>query len=147
MRRSKSGLFLMELLINLLLFCLLCVCSLSFFVHSHHFIQKSTTLHQAVSITSSLANLYESGDGSFSLLCETYQEAKLIENAYYLYLDETYQVCEEEDYSYIVHIKYLDRTSNKIQIDFFGEDSKAIYSIQTCNHSPLTLRQAKEAAL
>lgn len=118
-QHQKSGLFLLELLINLLLFCLLCGCGLTFFLHSSCLITASTDLHHAVSMTSSIAGLYESGDGSFALLLETYQTSSLNGQTFELYLNEAYHSCEPAQASYLVQAKPTDTASEKIQIAFF----------------------------
>lgn len=162
MNHSKSGLFLMELLINLLMFCLLCGCSLTFFLRSQNFIKNATALHQAVSISSSIASLYESGNGSFDLCNETYPQSEFIDNVWYLYLDKAYQVCEKEDSAYVLQAKYvqtlpMETETNMapskehntcVQLNFYERkdmlENESIYSIKACYHTPHTLGDLKE---
>lgn len=162
MNHSKSGLFLMELLINLLMFCLLCGCSLTFFLHSQNFIKNAAALHQAVSISSSIASLYESGNGSFDLCNETYPQSEFVDNVWYLYLDKTYQACEKEDSAYVLQAEYIQtipikkeinmvtsqEDNNCIQLNFYERkdmlENENIYSIKVCCHVPRTLGDLKE---
>ena len=88
-QRSKSGLFLMELLLNLLLFSALCGCGLLFFVKSYHLTQDTTTLHQAVRISTSMAAVYESGDGTLESLSKVFQRPA-VEGSICIYYDENY---------------------------------------------------------
>lgn len=141
---SKSGLFLMELLINLLLFCVLCSCSLTFFLKSHQLTEDSKTLQHAASMTSSVASLYESGDGSLICLCDVYEQAELIENICYVYFDENYLPCQKEAAIYIIQAKPAGAAPDSIQITFYKKDGEAVYSIPVCHYSPHTLGTAKE---
>ena len=45
--RTKSSMFLMEILINILLFSLLCICSLQFFIKALNLTENTTTLQGA----------------------------------------------------------------------------------------------------
>lgn len=141
---SKSGLFLLELLINLLLFCLLCGCSLTFFLKSHRLSEDAVLLQQAVSITSSVAGLYESGDGSFALLEKAYEPAELTETVFYLYLDKDCHPCPKEKAYCFLRAERLEAVPNGLQIDFYNQNGEISYSIQTRCFTPYTLEPAKE---
>ena len=51
---SKNSLFLMEIILNLLLFSVLLVVGLQFFIHAHTRTEETTQLHQAVSSCASV---------------------------------------------------------------------------------------------
>lgn len=141
---SKSALFLMELILNLLLFCALCGFGLLFFIKSHNLSNATTLLQQAVSITSSVASIYESGDGSFTSLCHTFPTAKSENNFLYIYLDEDWNPCRETDSVYRVLCEKLNSTPDKIRIDFYDSKGAVSYSIRACHHTPPTLQTIKE---
>lgn len=143
---SKSGLFLMELLINLLLFCLLCGCGLMFFIKSYNLTNDATALHQAVGITSSVAGIYETGDGTFTPLLEIYTDAAREDKYLCIYLDEAYNPCPKEQTAYYIMVEQIDSAAGKICIDFYNSSGKVLYSISTCHYSPATLGTAKEVA-
>lgn len=144
---SKSGLFLMELLINLLLFCILCGCGLMFFVKSNNMTKDTTTLHNAVRITTSLASIYESGDGSLTPLFEEYTDSLLNDDTLYIYYDEKYQPCERDTSVYHVFIRKVDAAFSKISIEFYDEKGNMAYSISTCNYTPSTPNKITEVTL
>lgn len=144
---SKSALFLMELLFNLLLFCVLCGCGLLFFLKSHNLSKDTTLLHHAVSITTSVASIYESGDGSFSSLCNAYESAESESNLLYIYLDEEFNPCSKTDSIYYVLCENLNSTPDKIRIDFYNSKGTVAYSIRACNHTPSTLNNVREVSL
>ena len=141
---SKSGLFLMELLMNLLLFCLLCGCGLLFFIKSHNLTNDATALHQAVSITTSVAGVYETGDGSLDSIQKLYTNADPNGKYLYLYLDENYLPCSKDQMAYYVIISQADHMVEKIQIEFCRSNGEVLYSICACNLTATTLGTAKE---
>lgn len=142
--RSKSGLFLMELLINLLLFCVLCGCGLLFFIKSHNLTNSATALHQAVSITASVAGVYETGDGSLASISTVYTNADLEGKYLCIYLDENYLPCTKDQTAYYVMASQPDPMVCKIQIDFYNREGEVLYSIPACNYTATTLGVAKE---
>lgn len=143
---SKSGLFLMELLINLLLFCFLCGCGLMFFIKSYNLTNDATALHQAVSITASVAGVYETGDGSLSSICEAYSNADLEGKYLCIYLNEDFLPCAKEDTAYYVMAEQPDPMTCKIRIDFYNSNGQVLYSIPACNYTATTLGTVKEVA-
>lgn len=144
---SKSGLFLMELLINLLLFCLLCGCGLMFFIKSSNLTNDATALHRAVGITSSVAGVYETGDGSFSSLLETYADAAQEGKYLCIYLNEDFNPCSKDETAYYIMVEQTDSRTCKIRIDFYDSSGEALYTIQTQHYTPATLGTAKEVVV
>ena len=143
---SKSGLFLMELLINLLLFCLLCGCGLMFFIKSFNLTNDATALHKAVGITSSVAGIYETGDGSYDEICRAYPDADVEGKYLCIYLDQDFQPCTKDLTAYYIMAEQSTDAINKIRIDFYNHSGEILYTIQTCNYTPTTLGTAKEVA-
>ena len=136
--RTKSSLFLMEIIINLLLFSILCVCSLQFFMKAYHLTEKTTSLHHAVTACANIASVYESGNGDMEIICDTYPYSIHINEQILIYLDENYNECDHEHGVYYILIEKADATANTIDIRFYGKDDAAYYSILACNYQPLT---------
>jgi len=136
----KSALFLVELLINILLFSFLCGCGLLFFMKSQKLTQDATALHNGVRIVSSLAAIYESGDGSLDQIPEVYPQAICTADSAVLYFDADYACCREPEASYRVHIQILEGAPDKAEIDFY-DDKEVLYSIRACYLSPTTLKE------
>lgn len=145
-RQSKSGLFLMELIINLLLFCLLCGSALLFFIRSRHLSEDAALLNHAVQITSSLAGIYETDEDGLSGITKAYP---LIYNDglnTILYLDSTLQPCKKEhSYCYIT-IVYADNITNSVNICFYDYEDLPLYTIRACRYIPATPQNLKEVA-
>lgn len=141
---SKSGLFLMELLFNLLLFCVLCGCGLMFFIKSNNLNDSTTSLHHAVSITSSIASIYESGDGSTASICNIYKNCDTDDDCIYIYFDKEYQPCSKEYSKYYAVVRKVDTTLDKVDICFYNSKDSMLYSIRACHFTPSTLDNHKE---
>lgn len=138
-RSGKSRLFLMELIINILLFCFLCGYGLIFFTKSDSLIDNATTLQHATSLTASVANVYASGDGSLDFIVDTYDNASIDEDTMYLYYSKDYKPCQASDSEYYIEIKNVSNTTNKINISFCKKYSEVLYSFVACNHQIPTL--------
>lgn len=143
---SKSSLFLMELLINLLLFCFLCGCGLMFYIKSDSLADNTTFLQNAAVITSSVANIYEQSDGSFSSLCKMYPLATTEGNSIYIYFDEFYHPCEKEFAASYIIAEIISSKPDTLQIEFYNPKYLFSYSIRACHFSPSTLKDTKEVA-
>ena len=142
--RTKSGLFLMELLLNLLLFCVLCCCGLMFFIKSNHMMQSTTDLHNATRITCSIAGIYESGDGSLSSIREIYTHGAETDDGFCIYFDENYNPCTDAHKTYEVVVQKTNTSLNKISIAFYNAKHELIYAIDTLCYTPSTLESVKE---
>lgn len=142
--RSKSSLFLMELLLNLLLFCVLCGCGLMFFIKSNNMTRSTTDLHNAIRITTSIASIYESGDGSFSSLREIYTDCVEQDASISIYFNESYAPCSLENSVYQVVIEQTHNAIGKISICFYNEKNEMIYSLNAFHYTPSTPASVKE---
>ena len=160
--RNKSSLFLMELVINLLLFCILCGCGLMFFIKSTNLTRSTTDLHQAVRITTSIASAFEAGDGTLNSLQSVHpacfytnkdvtdanavdtnaMEANMPEAI--LYYNEDFKPCSETHSYYKVTIDLTEGTVHKATIVFYNEKGEAIYSIDAFHYAPYTLSDVEE---
>lgn len=146
-KRSKSGTFLMELLFNLFLFCLLCSCGLLFFSKSHNMTKDTTALHQAVSLASSVAGVYESGDGSLDIIKEFYPCKEISAQTVTMYLDETFSTCPEAEASYYLTMDVLQsgHRNNEARIRIYKANGAFLYDLSTYHHTQITVEQIKEA--
>lgn len=136
--RTKSSIFLMEIIINLLLFSILCVCSLQFFMKAYQLTEKTTTLRHAVTACSNIASIYESGNGDTDIIYDTYPYALHVNEQILIYLDKEYNECDPEHGVYYILIDKLGTDTNTIDIRFYKTDEQVYYHIQACNYQPLT---------
>lgn len=146
-QRTKSSMFLMEIIINLLLFSVLCVCSLQFFIKAYQLTENTTTLHHAVTACSNVASVYESGNGKMDIIYDVYPYAIQVNEQTLIYLDENYNECDREHGIYYLLIERADTQVNKINIRFYKNGGDFCYSIQACNYEPLTPSSLGEVAV
>ena len=140
-KRSKTSTFLMELIFNLFLFCFLCSCGLLLFIKSYNIAKDSTTLHHAVSMCSSIASIYESGEENFDDLSEFYPRAWVSQNHLYIYFDENFVHCTKADASHYVIATLGDHI---LDISFFSMEHELFYSLVVRKHNPLLLGEIVE---
>lgn len=144
LRHSKSNLFLMELILNLLLFSLLCGCGLLFFIKSHKLSEETTTLQHATRIVSDIASIYESSNGDPACLYEIFSDGIFADDKVYLYYDTAYQPCEKNNAFCYAVIEQTNTNPGKIRIDFYNNSDTLFYSISACNHTPAVLQSSKK---
>ncbi len=146
-KRTRSSMFLMEIIINLLLFSILCVCSLQFFIKAYNLTENTTTLHHAVTACSNVASVYESGNGKTDIIYDTYPYAIYVNDQLLIFYDENYNECDREHGTYYILIEKVDTLTNKISIRFYNKDGESCYSINACNYQPLTPSTMEEVTV
>lgn len=136
--RSKSSMFLLEILINILLFSILCVCSLQFFIKSYQLTENTTTLHHAVTACNNVAAVYQSGSVSTSSIQKAFPNA-IVDNGFiYIYFDENYQECDAQDVAYYITVTERVTAIPSIAISFYKNGEDATYSIDVYHYEALT---------
>lgn len=146
-QRTRSSIFLMEIIINILLFSVLCVCSLQFFIKAYQLTENTTTLHHAVTACSNVASVYESGNGSIDIIYEAYPYAIHVNEQTLIYLDENYNECDREHGIYYILIEKAKSEVDTISIRFYKTGEEACYSIKACNYQPLTPLDSMEVII
>lgn len=136
--RSKSSMFLLEILINILLFSVLCVCSLQFFIKSYQLTAKTTTLHHAVSACNNVAAIYKASNGSVEAIIDTYPDAIQEGGFLYIYFDENYQECDSQNVAYYIIVTEQLSTIPSVSITFYQNGEDASYSIDAFHYEALT---------
>lgn len=141
MRNSKSSVFLMELLIDILLFCVLCGCSLLIFSKSTNLINDSKNLRYASSLCSCIASVYQGADGDYERMQDFYPYASLTdsENALVLYFDKDGNHCTADAKYYTVNITPSKSTANEVTVSFYDCNGDAVYCLPVCCYIPATL--------
>ena len=136
--RSKSSMFLLEILINILLFSILCVCSLQFFIKSYQLTENTTTLHHAVTACNNVAAIFQSGDGNMDNIQDAYSLSFVESGQLYIYLDENYQECDSQNVVYYMMISQQHTAIPSINIRFYENGEAETYSIDVYHYQPLT---------
>lgn len=126
---SKNSIFLMELLLNVLLFSILVTIGLQFFIHAHTKTQKTTQLYQAVASCENAASIFQSGDGTLSSLLQTYHYSADLKNRVLIYLDKDFNTCRKKSANYTLTVS-LDSSDS-------GNLSKITIVCSTCEGTVL----------
>ena len=140
--RSKSSMFLLEILINILLFSILCVCSLQFFIKSYQLTENTTTLHHAVTACNNVAAIFQSSDNSVDTIKEVYPNAIEEKGLIYIYFDENYQECDSQKVAYYITVSEQITEIPSVKISFYKNGADASYSIDVYCYEAQTLLDA-----
>lgn len=136
--RTQSSIFLLELILNLLLFTVLVIVGLNFFVKAHLLTIKTSDLHRAVTQCNNVAALYESGDGSLDLISKQYPYSVITENQAIVYFDDNLKECTFENSKYTLSIYISDSSKINEGTIIFSKDGISIYELTVCNYKQLT---------
>jgi hypothetical protein len=138
-KTSGSSLFLMEIILNILIFSILLTVCLQFFIKARRLTGDTTKLERAVTCCSNAASIFESGDGTLDSFSKIYTCAVVTGDQVIIYLDENFIECPAADAAYYMQILPAESEANSIQavsITCFAE-SEEIYSIRACCYVPL----------
>lgn len=140
-KHSRGSLFLLELIINILMFSFLAVVSLRFFIKAHDLTIKTEELHNSVTVCTSAATLFESGDGSLDVFLEEFDKVNEGHNRITLYYDDTYNTTDKSNAKYRLDVLLIDNsdTPNIKQADIsMKDDEHTIYQISAYHYCSLT---------
>lgn len=138
----KNHLFLLEILLNILLFSILLSVCLQFFSKTYRLTSETTDLHRAVTTCTNAASIFESGDGTLTPLLSQYEHADQKDASVLIYLDQDFLECSKKDAVYSVTVCLLPEDSassrlSRAQITCY-RDSEELYGITACRYTPLT---------
>lgn len=105
---KRSSLFLLELIIAILFFCLASAVCVRFFVRSHVMEQETTELNFAVDQTVSVAEILRSGQDVLACLKEQYPTIVSDDDGKYhtIYFDQEWKPCREDEAVYFLSLLY-----------------------------------------
>ena len=100
--KSKTSLFLMELIITILLFAACGAVCVKLFVTSHMMTKETVELNEAVSIAQGFAEVMRGTDGDMESVLAHYPSAVCGGEGFFeVFYDEDFNVCEFSDASYV----------------------------------------------
>lgn len=100
--KSKTSLFLMELIITILLFAACGAICMKLFVTSHIITRETVELNEAVSVAQGFAEVMRGTDGDISSVMEHYPSAVYGGEGFFeVFYDEDFEVCEYDRASYV----------------------------------------------
>ncbi len=155
-KHSKSSLFLMEIIINILFFSIIFVVGLQLFVKAHMRSIQTTELQQAVTCVENVASIYESCNGSydaFMQLCPNYDYG---DSEITIYLNQDFMECEKADYKYYISItpesdSFMQEMKPgqlvKTHIQCYDKEDSSIYEISQLCYTPLTSESKSGGAI
>lgn len=144
---SKNSLFLMEILLNILLFSVLLVVGLQFFSKTHTLTQKTGQLHAAVTSCSNIAAVFEAGDGTTADLLALYPYSVNLDNKVIIYLDKDFNECKKGQAKYYITAKQNKSNNTQlasltIRCHTMEHGKELIYELNATHYTPL--RAAKD---
>lgn len=146
-RRTQSSIFLLEIIINILMFSVLLVVGLSFIIRAHTLTNNTRLLHRAVAECNNVATLYENSDGNLDLILNEYPYCTNTGNQIFIYYDSDVSPCQRENSLYYISFDTATNPEEDIkagdifskEISFYDEGSSAeIYSLTVTSYKRLT---------
>lgn len=139
---SRAGLFLLELMLNILLFSVLVALCLQFLFKAHSISSSTRDFYRAADTCTSIAEIYQSGtDGKESLL-HIYPDAILLNENLLIFFDENFNGCPEEKSCYRAFISFSDNVYQTAIITFSANDSSdELYQLTVCGYHPHSLSE------
>lgn len=130
-RHSKSGLFLIELIICILFFSFTAGICIQFFVKAHDKSQEAKNLYQAQQEASSMAEILEK-DMDFTALAPNlkryYPKLEQVEEKIYIYYNKDWKQCKKDEKVYWMEVTQKPEESNlkKLKVALYAKTSKKI---------------------
>lgn len=142
-RHSKTSLFLMEIMLDILFFSVLVTICLQLFFKAHNLSEDTTVLHRAVSTCTSVAEVYQSGENGKESIFENYIDAVERDQNIVIYFDEKFASCPEEKSAYQAQICVNDDSLHTAVIEFLDVDAEEmIYTLTVSAYEPKTLAES-----
>lgn len=145
-QRNHSGsLFLLEIILNILLFSVLLTICLQFIMKAHHLTKDTSDLHRAVTACTNVANLFEAGDGSCKNIADYYKYSKSTQNQVTIYFDKNFSECDSKEAVFTITISGKHAMSSLSFADIIcmrGEQT--LYELEASHLKQLTPESIKE---
>lgn len=104
-KKSKTSLFLMELIMTVMMFSICSAVCLKLFVGAHLLDKKTVELNNAVAIAQGFAEVMRGTDGSIDAICEIYPASVTGGDTYFeVFYDEEFNQCEYSQAKYAADV-------------------------------------------
>ena len=137
-QHSKNSIFLLEIILDIIIFSFLVIIGLKFFISTRTTTNKTTLLHNAVTCCSNVATIYQSGDGSFTTLMNEYDHSIEISDQLSIYFDKSFNECKSNNSKYHILVTPIEDNStnlHEVEISFFDNSGDQIYDISVCKYT------------
>ncbi len=131
--------FLTELMIDILLFSLLCACTLIFFGKTEQINRKNSALQNAMTICSNAEAVYKNRD-AYALM-SLYEHGLMQNDTLYAGFDKDYHSCPIDEAAYVLKVTFYDLTYSKAEFVFSTLEGEVIYNVSVCHYQPQTLEE------
>lgn len=111
--RSKSSLFLTEMILSILFFAIAAACCIQIFVKGHQISRHSENLNYAQNLASGMAETVMMAEGNADQILAIFPTAALGDQTVIVYYDRSWEACEPEDGSFVLKATYI-KTSDTI---------------------------------
>ena len=145
---SKNSIFLLEILIDIMLFTLLVVVGLTFCIKAHSITRDTRLLHNAVNCCQNVSTIYSKNMGSLAGIMQYFPDSEKTNDRLDIYYDSDFESCSKSRASYYVSVVPDTDDQQKCLVTFYdmaGTDVRDIYSLTACYLHPNTL-EAQEVA-
>ncbi|WP_029067329.1 hypothetical protein [Lachnobacterium bovis] len=132
-----SSLFLIELMINLLIFLTIIGLCMQFFIKSTKLTETSKELHSSAIICNRISNIYSHGNTGFDSLLEAFPYSTDFNQNLVIYFDKNFVNTQERKCKYYCLVKTIKSRDHydKIIISCYRKNKKKeIYSIKTTRY-------------
>ena len=134
-QKSKSALFLIEMIISILFFIISTAICMQVFVTAHLISKKSVDLSTSIFQAQTVASLYSAGKGDIAFLVDKLQYNENADGTYTSYFDANGVFTNKENSLYQLDIEETDNSNlNTISIEIHSNDNvnaDPIYILQS----------------
>lgn len=125
--RSKSSLFLTEIIISILFFSIASACCIQIFVRGHLISEENKNLNHAQNLAASMAETLTASEGNEQIILRNFPDAQLTEESVILYYNKDWESCDETESKFILQTtfqKTADTISGEITVTEQGDHSQ-----------------------
>ena len=128
-RHSKSSLFLMEIILNILFFSILATFCVQIFFKGYQLSKSTEKLHQAVTACTSIAEICQSTDSPEETLSSIYPESTSLNETILIYYNKDFLACGKQNAVYRATVDFLPDTST----------AETLYELSASCYQPISL--------
>lgn len=135
---SHSNAFLLEILLDLIIFAVLLTISLELFMHAHTATRRTSDLYQVVEYCETFSDLFENDDDAFSLTKQCYPAILSNEKGYQMYLDKNFVPVNEKELATYTIYALIEKTDDS-QVDYLNisccdEKNRELYTLRASRY-------------
>ena len=139
-RHSKSSLFLMEIILNILFFSILATFCVQIFFKGYQLSKSTEKLHQAVTACTSIAEICQSTDSPEETLSSIYPESMSLDATILIYYDRDFLAYGKQNAVYRATVDFLPDQLATIHITFLDTSTaETLYELSASCYQPISL--------